>query len=119
MVKPLSTPARTDGGFGPIGSGGVAGNAGKSAKPSYRSFATGWNADRSGATDDPFRDPDDRYESGRSTRSRSRGGFRSEYDEDESPQFLVEEDLYGEDYGGTRLVAPAVLGEDPSGFRDF
>jgi hypothetical protein len=36
-----------------------------------------------------------------------------------APQYLVEDDLYDEEYGESRLVAPPVLGEAPSSFRDF
>ncbi|GAB3282621.1 hypothetical protein GCM10027563_12700 [Parasphingorhabdus pacifica] len=36
------------------------------------------------------------------------------------PQYLVEaDDLYDEDYGEGRLVAPPVLGEAPPSYRDF
>jgi hypothetical protein len=36
------------------------------------------------------------------------------------PQFLVEADeLFEDDEGGGRLVAPPVLGEAPSSYRDF
>lgn len=36
------------------------------------------------------------------------------------PQYLIEaDDLYDDDYGESRLVAPPVLGEAPSSYRDF
>ncbi|WP_229679725.1 hypothetical protein [Saccharopolyspora thermophila] len=36
------------------------------------------------------------------------------------PQFLVEaDDLFDDDDGSSRLVAPPVLGESPSSYRDF
>jgi hypothetical protein len=37
----------------------------------------------------------------------------------QAPQFLVEDDLYDDEYGESRLVAPPVLGEAPASFRDF
>jgi hypothetical protein len=37
----------------------------------------------------------------------------------QSPQFLVEDDLYDDEFGESRLVAPPVLGEAPASFRDF
>lgn len=52
----------------------------------------------------------------------STGGYRpGELDEgNRGPQFLLEaDDVYDDEYGGGRLVAPPVLGEAPPGYRDF
>lgn len=58
---------------------------------------------------------------------RNRAGLRSgfgrrpvESDSDAAPQFLVEvDDLFDEEHGQSRLVAPPVLGEAPPSYRDF
>ncbi|WP_114453143.1 hypothetical protein [Halopolyspora algeriensis] len=51
------------------------------------------------------------------SRPRSRTG---EAEAGAVPQFLVEaDDIFGPEDGGGRLVAPPVIGEAPSTYRDF
>lgn len=61
---------------------------------------------------------DDQKES--EAREFSSGAYRPGESDDAAPHYLVEaDDLYDEEYGESRLVAPPVLGEAPPSFRDF
>lgn len=88
-----------------MGSGGLNGVSSRSGY-GVRSSAP-WALGGDEATESEQKDE---FHSGRSGSS----------DEPAAPQFLVEaDDLYDEGYGGSRLVAPPVLGEAPQGYRDF
>lgn len=51
---------------------------------------------------------------------RSGAGYRPEEAEGAAPQFLIEADEPFDEGGGeSRLAAPPVLGEAPTGYRDF
>ncbi|CAL99839.1 hypothetical protein A8924_0890 [Saccharopolyspora erythraea NRRL 2338] len=98
--RPPKPAARADGGFGPIGSGGWQQS---SRGSNYDRSPTKWGAEE---VKDEYRDAE--Y---RAPRQGETG---------DAPQFLIEaDDLYDEDYGESRLVAPPVLGEAPSSYRDF
>lgn len=97
---------RPDGGFGPMGSGGRTASSGRS---SY----SGRNANQWLMVADEEKESDSRNDV-------SSGRYRQGDGADAAPQFLIEaDDLYDEDYGEGRLVAPPVLGEAPPSFRDF
>ncbi|MGI8309713.1 hypothetical protein [Saccharopolyspora hattusasensis] len=111
--RPVPRPARApklaqraDGGFGPMGSSGTWG-ASASGRSGYGRNMT-WSADD---FKEERRDDDLRAGSGYKPGENGSGAV---------PQFLVEADeLFEEEDGGGRLVAPPVLGEAPSSFRDF
>ncbi|SFO66158.1 hypothetical protein SAMN05421805_120115 [Saccharopolyspora antimicrobica] len=97
---------RADGGFGPMGSTGAL--AGSSARAGYGRNTT-WSAD-------------DFKEERRSDDDLQVGsGYKPGEDgRNVVPQFLIEADeLFDEDDGAGRLVAPPVLGESSSSYRDF
>lgn len=63
---------------------------------------------------------DDNEEERENAELSSGGSYRPEESGSKAPQFLIEaDDVYDEEYGGGRLVAPPVLGEAPQSFRDF
>ncbi|WP_243796052.1 hypothetical protein [Saccharopolyspora gloriosae] len=96
--------ARPDGGFGPMGSKARSSTS-RSGRGSRR---TSWTAEEI--------QPESRE------REFSTGGYRpgEAGPNERGPQFLLEaDDVYDEEYGGGRLVAPPVLGEAPPGYRDF
>jgi hypothetical protein len=90
-----------------MGSGGWNGSTGRS---SY----TGRNSTGQWATPAEFKEE-------RGPEFRNGAGYRrGESGADAVPQFLVEaDDLYDDEYGESRLVAPPVLGEAPPNYRDF
>lgn len=97
---------RADGGFGPMGSGAVPGSTGRSGYG--RGAAAQWTAD------------DFKEERRESVEFSNGGGYRSGDRDSGAPQFLVEaDDLFDDEGGEGRLVAPPVLGEAPSPYRDF
>lgn len=98
---------RADGGFGPMGSSGTWGGS-SSSRAGYGRNMT-WSADD---FKEERREDDD---------LRAGGGYKpGESGRGAVPQFLVEADeLFEEDDGESRLVAPPVLGEAPSSYRDF
>ena len=102
--KPLAYQPREDGGFGPKGSGSWDTTNNRSR---LRGRTTSWSGDEP-------------TEAEANSRDISVGGYRPGESSDKGPQFLVEaDDLYDEEYGESRLVAPPVLGEAPPSFRDF
>jgi hypothetical protein len=81
---------------------------------SNRSSYTGRGYGRANTPDDA-----DEYEEANNVPELSIGSSRRPGEATATPQFLVEDDLYDDEYGESRLVAPPVLGEAPSSFRDF
>lgn len=103
MPKPVE---RADGGFGPMGSAGT--------------WAAG--AGKAGYGRTPAWSPEDFKEERRDgDELRAGAGYKpGETGSGAVPQFLIEADeLFDEEDDGGRLVAPPVLGESPSSFRDF
>jgi hypothetical protein len=109
-VPPARAPKftqRADGGFGPMGSTGAL-TTSSSARPGYGRNPT-WS-------------PDDFKEERRTDGDLQAGaGYKPGEDgRNVVPQFLIEaDDLFDEDEGENRLVAPPVLGESPASYRDF
>lgn len=84
---------------------------GTSTRSGYRGRASGW----AGVSDEGVEEEEHHNVPQLHTGSRHRPGES----DGQKPQFLVEDDLYDDDYGESRLVAPPVLGEAPVSFRDF
>ncbi|QGK68509.1 hypothetical protein GIY23_02095 [Allosaccharopolyspora coralli] len=102
--KPLAYQPRDDGGFGPKGSGSWGSGGTRSRRQGRNSALAGDEVTEADARGHEF----------------STGGYRPEEGTGKGPQFLVEaDDVYDEEYGESRLVAPPVLGEAPPSFRDF
>lgn len=106
--RPAKNPGRTDGGFGPMGSGNWGSTTSRSG---YQGRANGWTV----ASDESIEEPEHRNVPQLHTGTRRRPGES----DSQTPQFLVEDDLYDDEFGESRLVAPPVLGEAPATFRDF
>ncbi|MBA8826655.1 hypothetical protein FHX42_004034 [Saccharopolyspora lacisalsi] len=104
--QPPKYVPRPDGGFGPLGSGAWTGGGGSSYQ----------NKVASGARHDA-----EEPEAGADNAADFRAARGDRWAEEEAaPQFLVDaDDLYDDDYGSSRLVAPPVIGEAPPSYRDY
>ncbi len=104
--KALKYEPRADGGFGPMGSGSWDGASG--GGPSYGRNPANWAIQ------------DEDAEESREVELSTTSGRRPGEADAAMPQFLLEaDDLYDEEFGESRLVAPPVLGESGPGYRDF
>ena len=101
--RSLRYTPRSDGGFGPMGSSAAPAAAGPPPRDPVEHSAEEHAEERRGSVE-----------------FRSGAGYRPEEAEGAAPQFLIEADEPFDEGGAERrLAAPPVLGEAPTGYRDF